>query len=180
MAWSGEKAGDGIGAGATAFHVRGSVCAVFQYNLSTGDNIARFDNQKAAGLATGLDNSVIGKCCRGECSSCGGFGWSFAEFKGAIVEVEKRSRTGKPVEMYDLGTKKTIALFISKEAANLATDVDITGIGNCLNGRQQQAGGFGWRTPGSGEQEGIAAAATAASSRGNTKAKQDGPGNAIE
>ena len=98
----------------------------------------------------------------------------------AVTLSASKGKRGKPVEQYDLGTNKTIRWFISMAEAALATGASAAGIGDCVIGRQQQAGGFGWRTPGSGEQEGIAAAATAASSRGNTKAKQDGPGNAIE
>ena len=170
IAGPGGAASAAVSAGASAFHEKGSVHAVVQYDLATGEFIARFDHQKAAASATGLCVGGIGKCCRGQKNSFGGFGWKFAELGGAIAAVS--SRTGKPVEQYDLATKKTIARFKSYVAASEATNVGPESIGNCVRGKQTHAGGWGWRTPGSGGADGAGVGVARASSSSGSYGKR--------
>ena len=141
-----------------------------QFDLATGEFIARFDHQKAAASATGVGVVGIGKCCRGQKNSFGGFGWKFEELGGAIAAVS--SRTGKPVEQYDLATKKTIARFKSYVAASEATNVGPESIGNCVRGKQTHAGGWGWRTPGSGGADGAGVGVARASSSSGSYGKR--------
>ena len=99
-----------------------------------------------------------------------------------VMVAASKEKRGKPVEQYNLATEKTIAWFISIEAASRRTEVEPTSIEDCLSGKQNQAGGWGWRTPGSSGAYGAdaGAAAAAASPRGKVKSKQVRPGNANE
>ena len=97
---------------------------------------------------------------------------------GAVAEVKKLGRPVKAVEQYHLGMKTTVTRFKNQTAAALANSMDQESFGLCVSGMFTQAEGWGGKTPGSGGTDGVAVAA--ASSRGFTKAKQDGPGNAIE
>ena len=48
---------------------------VEQYNIKTGKTIARFEKQKDAAEATGINASKISQCRHGEIDEAGGFGW---------------------------------------------------------------------------------------------------------
>ena len=56
----------------------------------------------------------------------------------------------KPVEQYDLATDRTIARFDSQGDAARAIGISRSGISQCISRDQEHAGGFGWRTPGTG------------------------------
>ena len=62
----------------------------------------------------------------------------------------------KPVEQYDLGTGRTFARFDSHGDAARETGINYSSISTCARGEYSHAGGFGWRTPGTGGAAGAA------------------------
>ena len=76
--------------------------------------------------------------------------------------ADKKPRCGgmppKPVEQVDLATGRAIAQFDSQADAARATRIDAGGISGCVRDEYgfKSAGGFGWRTPGSGGAAGAA------------------------
>ena len=60
------------------------------------------------------------------------------------------SHLGKAVEQFDLATGRTIARFKNQSAAEKKTGVGNASISVCVRGKLENAGGFGWRRPGSG------------------------------
>ena len=135
---------------------------VDQYDLATGKTIARFKNQSDAERATGISNGGISSCVRGKVTHAGGFGWWDPQTGGDkklrifADKVLHGSHVGKPVEQYDLATGKTIARFKNQSAAEKATGVGNASISKCANGGCESAGGYGWRSPGTGGAAGAA------------------------
>ena len=72
--------------------------------------------------------------------------------KGMTSQNSSSQPTDKkqPVEQYDLATNRTIARFDSQRDADRATGINHANISSCIRGKTEHAGGFGWRTPGSG------------------------------
>ena len=160
---------------------------VEQFHLATGRTIARFDSYNDAERATGIDRGGISACVRGEQKSAGGFGWrkpgsgetaaaaaaaatATASGKGATSKKPqtstsqsnvKKPHTGgtqpQAVEQYDRTTGRTIAQFDSQRDAERATGISQGSISSCIRGKMDDAGGYGWRRPGTG---GAAGAAT--------------------
>ena len=65
--------------------------------------------------------------------------------------------TSKSVEQYDLDTGRTIATFDSQADAARAINIRGRGhIGECVRGKRNHAGGYGWRTPRSASAAAIA------------------------
>ena len=138
---------------------------VEQYDFTTGRTIARFDSQRDAERATGIGQASIFQCVRGLYTEAGGFGWRRPCSAGAAAAASSQpvdrkppgGNNGKTVEKYDLATGRTIAQFDSQADAARATGIGGGSISQCVNGKYTEAGGFGWRRPGSA---GAAAAAS--------------------
>ena len=139
---------------------------VQQYNLTTGKRIADFGSEIDAEKSTGINKNIICRFLGDKKGSGGGFGWKFVVAAAAAAVVapsQRESRDGnarEPVEQFDVVTRGTIRQFTSLQAAATATNVYHQLIYDCIHGKKESAGNFGWRRPGSG---GAAAAASSSS-----------------
>ena len=140
---------------------------VEQFNRATFGTIARFDSLADAARKTGICRGSISLCINGGKTHAGGFGWREQGAGGAAAVVSKQpsasssqptdrkphgGRPGMSVEQYDLATGVTIAQFGSYADAERATGISQGGISACIRDEHlhKSAGGYGWRTPGSG------------------------------
>lgn len=118
---------------------------VNQYDLN-GSFINSFYSIRKASRETGIDDSLIGRCCRHEIVHAGRFLWAY---DGEEPKIPKeKPKTGKrKVGQYDYITNTLIATFDSiKEATIAVNGKSATNISNVCNHikNQQVAYGYHW------------------------------------
>lgn len=115
---------------------------VFKYD-ETIQLIATYNTLQEAADKNGLDSSTIGKCCRGELISCGGFFWSYIKDENKIKDDISRVRTNKTVYQYDK-YNNYIREFENADVAENETGIKKINIQRCCQGRNITAGGYKW------------------------------------
>ena len=119
--------------------------AVVQLDLH-GEYITQYDSARGAGLVTGIDESSIRKCCKGELKNAGGFLWADLskwcndpEYISAI----KVKQNGRPVVQLDL-KGNLIKQYISAKEASKETGVLTGKITICCNHQRKSVNGYMW------------------------------------
>jgi len=127
--------------------------SVLQINLITSEVVKEYESIGHALVETRINN--IGKCCRGELPSAGGFGWkyvnvidttrgSWSEEKRQAMKLRlsKKNPLHRPVEQLDKDGSIVNTFSSIKEAH------ETTGINNIsmvCRGVRRNAGGYKWR-----------------------------------
>lgn len=108
-----------------------------------GVRIAEYRTSGDAEKETGVSQSNIRRCCRGEIYSTGGFMWKFAKdcADGNIKPYINPKH--KPVVQLDL-SNNVIQTFDSMNEAAMITNIPNSNITVCCKGLTQSAGGFRW------------------------------------
>lgn len=113
--------------------------SVYQYDATTGEQIARFECLGDAAKAVNSSKSNIGSACLGSAKTAAGFCWSYndmASFKVAdkrFKSVSQRSLDGQLLKEY-----KSIA------EASRKTGINKSSIAKAVRGERKTAGGFCW------------------------------------
>jgi len=113
---------------------------IYQYSLSTGEQLKTFNTCVEAGLEVGCSNNSIAACARGKSATIKGFAWTYEN----LSYFKPTFRTKKPVLQYDLENN-----FIREWDG--ATDVykelgyKSAGIASCCKGKTKTSCKFIWK-----------------------------------
>lgn len=94
----------------------------------------------------GVTHRAIYQVVNGECATCKGLHWQFADEYDTGTPIRKlKNNNYSPVVQIDLNTGATINEFKSVQDAQRETGIHRTGITACCRGKYHTAGGFKWR-----------------------------------
>lgn len=114
--------------------------AVEQYNLN-GKFIKEYSSATIACKETGINNSLIASCCRGQYNHAGEFQWKYKDDNKVIGPIKIIKKHMREILQYDLKGKFIKKYNSISEAERIN---NITSIFNSCNGMQPQAGGYIW------------------------------------
>lgn len=124
---------------------------VLQFDLN-GNFINEYKSITEAGKQTGLFNVSIGKCCRNEQFTAGGFIWLFKidsnDIEKRMNQIKNYIRTGsKPILKINKDTDEVIEEYKSIFEAGLKNNINKSNIQGCCKGKYgcKTAGGFKWK-----------------------------------
>ena len=111
--------------------------------METGE---RFDYIGAACEKYGVTHRAIYQVVNGECATCKGLHWQFAEDYDAGLPVRKTSKNNlSPVQQIDMDSGEVVGTYNSIQEAQEKTGANKSAISACCRGKYHTAGGFKWR-----------------------------------
>lgn len=111
--------------------------------VETGE---RFDYIGAACEKYGVTHRAIYQVVNGECATCKGLHWQFAEDYDAGLPVRKTSKNNlSPVQQIDMDSGEVVGTYNSIQEAQEKTGANKSAISACCRGKYHTAGGFKWR-----------------------------------
>ncbi len=115
---------------------------IYQINIETNEIIHKYPSVEMAKDRTGINKTDIYNCVNAKKDVAGGFKWIKDSNNNILHGNFGKSSIG--IFQVDIKTNEIIRKFTSVDVAKNITGINKTGIYDCINGKQNTAGGFKW------------------------------------
>lgn len=105
--------------------------------------VAVYESAAHAEELTGINQSAISSCIRGNYVTAGGFRWGI-DGEPFVRRIRKSGNTKRQVIQYNMNNEQ-VQQYMSIKDAEVATGISTASISQCCVGRSKSAGGFVWR-----------------------------------
>lgn len=115
--------------------------SVYQFSLTDGTIIAKYNTIKEASEITGIDKSLICLSCQYSTKTAGGYQWSHDEH---FTVPLKTTTEGKKIQQFTKNNEFIAEYNNLTEAAKI-THINLSNIGEVCKGKRKTAGGYIWK-----------------------------------